>query len=259
MSFTFETNNKLRMVAKIQGGKYNNKIVSLNPKMEDVDKLDFKSLTIPNNCYFQMMPDKTLERQIIYITGVSGSGKSTFTRKFVKEYKKTFKENKVYLFSCLTEDESLDEIKPLRFRLEEDLVTDPINVAELSSSLIIFDDIDTIANKKIKEAVYQLLNEILQIGRHHKISAIVTNHLPTNFNWTRIILNEAHVVVYFPSFATNKVKYLLENYVDLEKKDIRRFKRMNSRWVAIFKWAPRIFLSEHEIGMLDVDSDDDKP
>ena len=32
MSFTFETNNKLRMVAKIQGGKYNNKIISLNPK-----------------------------------------------------------------------------------------------------------------------------------------------------------------------------------------------------------------------------------
>jgi predicted AAA+ superfamily ATPase len=115
-----------------------------------------------------MMPDKTLERQIYLYYGVSGSGKSTFTRKFVKEYKKTFKENKVYLFSCLTEDESLDEIKPLRFRLEEDLVTDPINVAELSSSLIIFDDIDTIANKKIKEAVYQLLNEILQIGRHHR-------------------------------------------------------------------------------------------
>ena len=204
-----------------------------------------------------MMPDKTLERQIIYITGVSGSGKSTFTRKFVKEYKKIFKENEVYLFSCLTNDESLDEVKPKRFRIEDDLVTDPIKPEELSNSLVIVDDIDTIANKKIKEAVYQLLNEILQIGRHHRISAIITNHLPTNFNWTRIILNECHICVYFPSFATNKVKYLLEQYVDLEKKDIRRFKRINSRWVAVFKWAPRIFLSEHEIGFLDRDSDDE--
>jgi len=255
MSFTFQTNNKLRMVAKIQGGKYNNKIVSLNPKMEDKDKLDFDGLVIPNNCYFQMMPDKTLERQIIYITGVSGSGKSTCTRKFVKEYKKIFKENEVYLFSCLTSDESLDEVKPKRFRIEDDLVTDPIKPEELSNSLVIFDDIDTIANKKIKEAVYQLLNEVLQIGRHHKISAIITNHLPTNFNWTRIILNESHIVVYFPSFATNKVKYLLENYVDLEKKEIRKFKRMNTRWVALFKHAPRIFLSEHEIGFLDQDDE----
>ena len=255
MSFTFQTNNKLRMVAKIQGGKYNNKIVSLNPKMEDKDKLDFDCLVIPNNCYFQMVPDKTLERQIIYITGVSGSGKSTFTRKFVKEYKKIFKENEVYLFSCLTSDESLDEVKPKRFRIEDDLVTDPIKPEELSNSLVIFDDIDTIANKKIKEAVYQLLNEVLQIGRHHKISAIITNHLPTYFNWTRIILNECHVVVYFPSFATNKVEYLLENYVDLEKKEIRKFKRMNTRWVALFKHAPRIFLSEHEIGFLDQDDE----
>jgi Cdc6-like AAA superfamily ATPase len=245
------------VVAQIQGGKYNNKTVSLNPKIEDIDKLDFKSLVIPNNCYFQMMPDKTLERQIIYITGVSGSGKSTFTRKFVKEYKKIFKENEVYLFSCLTQDESLDEVKPKRFKINDELVTDPIEVSELANSLLIFDDIDTIANKKVKEAVYQLLNEVLQIGRHHKISAIVTNHLPTNFNWTRIILNESHIVVYFPSFATNKVKYLLEQYVDLEKSEIRRFKRMNSRWVAIFKWAPRIFLSEHEIGFLDQDSDDE--
>ena len=255
MSFTFETNNKLRMVAKIQGGKYNNKIISLNPKIENKDNLDFDGLTIQNNCYFQMMPDKTLERQIIYITGVSGSGKSTFTRQFVKEYKTIFKENEVYLFSCLTNDESLDEVKPKRFRIEDDLVTDPIKPEELSNSLVIFDDVDTIANRKIKEAVYQLLNEILQIGRHHKISAIITNHLPTNFNWTRIILNESHIVVYFPSFATNKVKYLLENYVDLEKKEIRKFKRMNTRWVALFKHAPRICLSEHEIGFLDQDDE----
>jgi hypothetical protein len=65
-------------------------------------------------------------------------------------------------------------------------------------------------------------------------------------------------VLYFPSFATNKVKYLLEQYVDLEKSEIRRFTRVNSRWVAIFKHAPRIFLSEHEIGFLDQDSDDEK-
>ena len=71
---------------------------------------------------------------------------------------------------------------------------------------MIFDDIDSLANKKIKEAVYQLLNEILQIGRHHKMSAIITNRSPTNFNRAKIILNECHIVVYFPSFATNKVK-----------------------------------------------------
>ena len=184
-------------------------------------------------------------------------GNQHLQESLLNSIRKFLKKNQVYLFSCLTEDESLDEVKPKRFRIEDDLVTDPIKPEELSNSLVIFDDIDSLANKKIKEAVYQLLNEILHIGRHHKISAIITNHLPTNFNWTRIILNECHICVYFPSFATNKVKYLLEQYVDLENKEIRRFKRMNTRWVAVFKWAPRIFLSEHEIGFLDRDSDDD--
>ena len=41
MSFTFESNNKLRMVAKIQGGKYNNKIVSLSDTYIDHTRPNF--------------------------------------------------------------------------------------------------------------------------------------------------------------------------------------------------------------------------
>ena len=76
-------------------------------------------------------------------------------------------------------------------------------------------------NKKIKEAVYQILNEILRIGRHHRIYCIVTNHLFTNFQWTSIILKESHIVVYFPVAATNKVKSMLQTYVDLEPEQIK--------------------------------------
>ena len=110
----------------------------------------------------------------------------------------------VYLFSALTEDESLDEVKPKRFIMDERMVSEPIRAEDLKDSLCLFDDIDVLPNKKIKEAVYQILNEILQIGRHHRISCIVKNHLPTNFQWTRIILNESHIVVYFPAAATKK-------------------------------------------------------
>ena len=85
-------------------------------------KLIFKKLRIPNNGVFQLLPDKTASRQILYITGASGSGKSTFTRKNIKEYQKIWKDSEVYLFSALKEDESLDEIKPKRFRSDETLV-----------------------------------------------------------------------------------------------------------------------------------------
>ena len=115
------------------------------------------------------MADRTLERQVIYITGASGSGKSRFTRKCVKEYNKAYKDREVYLSSALTEDESVDEVKPKRFIMDDRMVSEPIRAEDLKDSLCLFDDIDVLPNKKIKEAVYQILNEILQIGRHHRI------------------------------------------------------------------------------------------
>ena len=73
------------------------------------------------------------------------------------------------------------------------------------------DDIDVINPKKVKDAVFQILNEILQIGRHVNITCIVTNHLPTAFQRTRVILNESDIIVYFPLSAGGKVKYMPKN------------------------------------------------
>ena len=67
------------------------------------------------------------------------------------------------------------------------------------------DDIDIISEKKIREAVYNILNQILEIGRHFKIHCIVTIHLPKDGKVTRRILNEAHTVTYFPHTAGGKI------------------------------------------------------
>ena len=86
------------------------------------------------------------------------------------------------MFSSLPSDESLDKIKPKRVRLDASIHTDPIDVEE--DSVCIFDDIDVIADRKIREGVYNILNQVLEIGRHYKITCVVTNHLPTNGNDT---------------------------------------------------------------------------
>ena len=67
-----------------------------------------------------------------------------------KDYKKKYKNHPIYLFSSLTEDESLDSIKPKRIIIYESLVSDPIEISELAKSCCIFDDIDVISNKKNK-------------------------------------------------------------------------------------------------------------
>jgi hypothetical protein len=62
MSLTFQTGTKLKNIAKIQGGKYNGKTISLNTKLDEIDETDFKRLRIPTNGVAQSLPDKTASR-----------------------------------------------------------------------------------------------------------------------------------------------------------------------------------------------------
>ena len=109
-------NSKGVPIAKIVGGKYDSKVISVEDK--PTSKSDDKVLGIANDAKLQLAPNPDTERQILYITGPSGSGKSTIARKYLGEYKKVFKDNPVYLFSSLPDDESLDDIEPKRLRLD---------------------------------------------------------------------------------------------------------------------------------------------
>jgi len=60
------------------------------------------------------VPDKTRERDILYVTGRSGSGKSYYSADFIKQYIKMHPKKGVYLISSLMKDKCLDKIKQLK-------------------------------------------------------------------------------------------------------------------------------------------------
>ena len=156
-----------RPLAKVVGGDRDGAIISVSDKFNDKDaKTESKSFKICHEGIFQQIPDTTKEREIIYITGCSGSGKSTYTRKFIEQHKKNNPDIEIYLFSALPDDESLDSVEPKRIILDDTIISDPIDVKEFSGCIVIFDDIDVLTNKKIREEVYKILNQILEIGRH---------------------------------------------------------------------------------------------
>ena len=183
-----------RPLCKVEKRKDSGYIVGVSDQQpheeEDHEDLikEFKRLKIPNDSRFQHMPDTTREREILYITGCSGSGKSTYTRKFIEQLKKAKKDIPIYLFSALPDDESLDSVKPLRIQLDESLIEDPIDIKEFADSAVLFDDIDVIPDKKIREAVLKLMNLALEVGRHYRINMVITSHLPTNGRDSRRVL-----------------------------------------------------------------------
>jgi Cdc6-like AAA superfamily ATPase len=257
-SLTYEKEG--RPLAVIKGGKQDKKLVSLTT---GDDEKSTTKIELPLQTQFQLVPDTSSERSCVYIFGPSGSGKTTFTSNYLKEYKKLYKKNPIYLFSAVDEDSLLDDLGVKRIRIDDELLSSPIQAKDFidgvkgaTGSVVVFDDIDVLDNKKIKEAVYNILNQCLEIGRHHNITVIFTNHLATNGRETRRVLNESHQIVYFPhSGAKRQVEYLLEEYAGLDKKDIKAIKKSGSRWCCIFKNYPQMVMTDRSLRLLSADDD----
>jgi len=250
----FNLENEGKLLGQIQGGKFNKKFVYITDKDSEEVSKNLPHIHIGDDGVFQQVPDPELERQIIYVFGPSGSGKSTYSRNYIDQWKKKHKDGEIFLFSSLKEDASLDPVGPIRINIGENLLDNPIEVEQFENSLVIFDDIDVIRDKDFKEAVYDILNSILETGRHFHIDCILTNHLPSNGKDTRRILNECHSITFFPlSGITRQTKYFLENYAGLDAKEIKKLKKLGSRWATIFKSYPMCVMTMKDLFTFDED------
>lgn len=227
--------------------KKKNRVLSIgNPK--DIIN-PFNEFEIKNEHeHFQQIPNKNTERNILYVTGSSGSGKSYYTAQYIKEYKKMYPKREIYLFSSVGDDAQLDKLKVKRIKLNNDLLGETLTAMDFKDCLVIFDDTDAITNKPLKIKVNQILDSILQTGRHYNVSCILTFHTATGGRDTKMILNEAHSITIFPhNIGGRSSKYLLDGYLGLDKHEINDIKKNPSRFVTILKTYPKIVLSEKNV------------
>ena len=227
--------------------------------------LDLDSRLVP-------MPDPN-KRNVGYLAGKSGSGKSTQVTKISKEYRKLHPKNKIYLFSKKTSDPELDKVKPIRipmsydalkqytpslFASKKDKKGDEQNGQQrkkeedhilnfFKNSLVIFDDTDTIIDKNILNSVNSIRNVLLETGRENRIDMLITSHLMNKGQDTRTIFNETDNVTFFPHQGnTYPIKYYLKAYLGMSKDAINKILLLPSRWVQIHTTAPMAVI--HEAG-----------
>lgn len=218
-----------------------------------------KLITLPedSNGAFQPIPSPDpKKRQIWYICGASGAGKSWFAKGIAENYKKLYPDREIYLVSKLNEDETLDNMKggkPKRIKVQS-LVDDyPENLEDFRESLIIFDDFDTF-DKPYNVAVQKFIDDVASMGRHTVTSMLCISHLITNFSKTRLILNESHFYVVYPNGCSAKgMNLLLGTYAGLDKSEIDKIRKMDSRWACIFKNYPPYMITEHEARLLNTE------
>lgn len=216
--------------------------------IEDM-KGDFDKLILTTGSLQVLPRDDICEK--MYVSGVSGSGKSYFVSKYLEEFKFDFPEDNIFIFSSVDEDECLDVLEPIRIPITESLVEEPLHISEFQDSIIVFDDCDTIKDVNIRKAVARVQAEVIEIGRHNNARCITTSHIISNYQKTRQILNEATSVVFFPkSGGKNHIVSFLKNNIGLSKYEIERVMNLDSRWVSIYKTYPSYIVWDKGISLL---------
>ena len=233
-----------------------------NNRIETLSFIDnregIEELELDDEHTFQLVarPTEDNDRATLFVAGESGSGKSYFIREYAKRYNSMFPKNEIFLISYLDKDKTLDAYKKIT-RLNcfnNEFMRECLNMKledNFQDSLVIFDDIDCIVEKKAKERIYALLFKMLKIGRHTATSVAYLGHELYHSPELKTILNESMTITIFPRFLNfKKLRYLLEEYLGLSKEQIAKIRTIKDRSVTYIKGADKIILSDHSCFML---------
>ena len=188
---------------------------------------------------FELLPNPDpKKREVWYIAGQSGSGKSYIAKTLAGYYKKLFPEREVYLISKLEHDETLDSLGFIKRINIASLIDDYPALEEFKDTCIIFDDYDTLTGEAQK-VVLKLIDDLAIQGRHTCTTMLCLSHYLSNYSKTRLILSEmTHCVVYPMSTSFKQLTNLLCNYVGIDEEDLKRHRKYGSRWVCYKKGFP---------------------
>lgn len=200
---------------------------------------------------FQVLPNAK-KRNTVLIAGSEGAGKSYWISQYIAEYRKIYKKHPIYLFSEKEQDACLDDIKGLK-RIELTNLEDPseqIPYSEFSNSAVIFDDCDAFTGK-LRKYLDDLRDKLLKNARSNNTTVIVSSHSFAGRDLQPTFIN-CKIIVFFLSDWNRSLKYMVDNFIGLDKKQIDALKSNKSRWCAYVKSTfPNVIVQEKNIMSLE--------
>jgi len=221
-----------------------------------------RDVVLPSGEFFALEPTNLEKgRDVIMVGGKSGSGKSHTARNFATRYHLLWPQRPIHLISYLKQDDTLDVLKFLK-RLDpsKEFNEGPPPLDFFDDSLTIFDDIEGFQrdDPDLHDLLQQTIDMIATTGRHNSSSLLVASHLLTDYKRTRLFLGEAQKFVLFPNGCSMKqMTNLLGLYGGCDTDELRRIRRLPSRWVALCTTFPSLVLYESGCYLLHTDHNAD--
>ncbi len=244
MSFNYEKDGL--KIAVINSEKRQKKVY-----FSDNDE-GYENIHLKDGQSFMLSPDKATERITMYVCGSSGSGKSYFISEYISEYHKIYKNNAVYLFSENDSDKAFDQKEYIQRVDLTGMDIDPLDWKEFQNCMVIFDDIDSISNKKLSMNINNLRDSLLKNARKYAVSVISSSHDACSGKSTKSVLNESQIIVFFMLNYNKSMHYLMHEYLGMSKDIIEKLRKhtKSSRWTAFVKSYPSYIIQQKMISTI---------
>jgi RecA-family ATPase len=218
-----------------------NDIIYFSPK-KDMEKQGRSYESVNDMEIIPYLNLKSHGRSANFISGVSGSGKSTVARQMIDELLKIAKP-KPQMVILITKTKELDPVFK-DFKKESDklfIETKMRNFMHLAMSipqhlslvlslaenmedafkdtLVVLDDWQNLGDKRIEKLVLNFINDLLERSRKLRCNVIIISHVTQQQHTTKTILFESDNIVLFPGANKNSVKKYLYSYADLSHEE----------------------------------------
>lgn len=203
--------------------------------LKEFEKLKHKGIRLNSGKFEPLLDHTRYERY--YVAGASGSGKTYYSTKLVEQYLKKHKkqDNDFVMVSGVAPSEKLEELMPNMVD-PSDVYNEGLSEDAIRDSIVMFDDVLSIPEKRVKNAVLGSINHMIETNRHTRTTVIVINHLLSSAHETRKLLNEATTIVFFPkASAKHSIVNYLKAYEHMDSDMIRRIVNLPTRAVSLYK------------------------
>ncbi len=225
---------------------------SIDPENKRSNKQYKKEIVEQSKTNFKFKHKNTMflpgmeKRNVLYVAGPSGAGKSYVCAEYVKIYHEFHPDRPIYLFSKKGDDPAFDQHEFIeRMEVNPELLSE-LDMDDFRETLCIFDDVHTFTGDQLK-IINQLQADLMDLGRSYLCDVVITNHLLTDGQKTRQVLNEMSKMVMYPEGSSaHSINYVLKKYIGLTKKEIEKIMRLKTRWIMINRF-PRYIVHQKGI------------